>query len=74
MQNSVKNNNNNNFHSYHILSIDKDSDLHFNETQLNLYNQPLIKMTLSDKVNLTAITWAHAVNSQQELSEALNSE
>ncbi|XP_036214800.2 protein FAM151B isoform X2 [Bactrocera oleae] len=74
MQNSVKNNNNNNFHSYHILSIDKDSDLHFNETQLNLYNQPLIKMTLSDKVNLTAITWAHAVNSQQELSEALNND
>ncbi|XP_039949424.1 protein FAM151B isoform X1 [Bactrocera tryoni] len=72
MQNGV---NNNNFHSYHILPIDKDSDFNSNATQLNLYNQSLIiKMTLSDKANLTAITWAHAVNSQQELSEALNSD
>ncbi|XP_011180365.1 protein FAM151B isoform X2 [Zeugodacus cucurbitae] len=66
MQNSV--NNNNNYYS------PINSSINANETQLNLYNAQLIKMTLSDKVNLTAITWAHAVNSQKELNEALNSD
>ncbi|XP_054743276.1 protein FAM151B isoform X3 [Anastrepha obliqua] len=31
-------------------------------------------MPINEKVNLTAITWAHAVNSQKELSEALESD
>ncbi|XP_036328348.1 protein FAM151B [Rhagoletis pomonella] len=35
---------------------------------------PIITMSVEDRVNLTAITWAHAVNSQKELYEALESD
>ncbi|XP_053959730.1 protein FAM151B [Anastrepha ludens] len=74
----TQSNNNVSFLYYNVLPISGSSGInssaHKEELQLNLRNRLPIIMPINEKVNLTAITWAHAVNSQKELNEALESD
>ncbi|XP_020715972.1 protein FAM151B isoform X1 [Ceratitis capitata] len=78
---NYESNNNYSFHYYYNLTLadgkladESNSSGPAKNFKLNLQNHLPIIMELNDKANLTAITWAHAVNSQSELNEALESD